>query len=95
MREALLIGFIALAFGLGAQQLQSEVSAFAAIHLAVAAAALSTAAVLALLRARRAKTSNAAARAVIVRGLATILATTLVATGATLLAQRAGLSSFE
>jgi hypothetical protein len=93
MREALLIGFIALAFGLGAQQLQNEVSAFAAVHLAVAAAALSTAAVLALLRARRAKTSNAAARAVIARGLATILATTLAATGATLLAQRAGLST--
>lgn len=91
MRECLLLGFVALAFGLGARQLQGEATAFATVHLAVAALALGGAASLALLRVRRAPPAPGIGRRTVLRGLVGILATTAVVTGATLAAERAKL----
>ncbi len=47
-REALLLGFVAIAFGLGSFELQGEISGFAAVQLLVGTAALLYAAVLKL-----------------------------------------------
>ncbi|MBW2420603.1 MAG: Gldg family protein [Deltaproteobacteria bacterium] len=84
MRESLLVGFVALAFGLAAHQLQGEMSLFSAANLVLAAAALLAAAVLAargLGRARRALQLHTVARAALV-----ILATLAAAVAAERLA---------
>ena len=91
MRECLLLGFVALAFGLGARQLQSEATAFATVHLGVAAVALVTAAVLASLRIRRARPGRAVGGGTVARGVFGVLATAVVASAATLASERAGL----
>ena len=50
MRELLFLGFVALGFGLGAQQLQQDLSVFAIVHLVIALLAFVAAGVLGLRR---------------------------------------------
>jgi ABC-type uncharacterized transport system involved in gliding motility auxiliary subunit len=80
MRESLLVGFVALAFGLSAYQLQGEMSAFSGANLVLATAALLTAVALAarsLGRARQALQLHTVARTALAI-LATLVAAVLV-----------------
>lgn len=92
MRACLLLGFVALAFGLGSRQLEDELSGFTLVHLVVGAASLLAAAVLAARGLRSGRLSGTpAGRTLLVRGTLIVALTAAAAGTATVATERARL----
>jgi len=92
MRGCLLVGFVALAFGLASRQLGDDIASFTLVHLVVAAASLLTAAALAARRVRSGEFSGTRpGRSLLVRGVLIVVITAAAATTATIASERAQL----